>query len=152
MVRRTALALTALNAHRSMPRQPRRPARSPCAETSRQRARFGPVWPALACTPPCAAALKTAGQLGQLGRCITQPALARDGAQTKVIERIVLRLETHCRGGTAHPVISRLEFMQRRAAQGRAQTCTLLFAALDAEGLLRGTESSEFLVRSGSGW
>jgi Putative transposase len=57
--------------------------------------------------------------LEQLCRCITRPALANDRVQCNAAWRVVLKLKAHWRDGTAHLVISALEFMQRLATLGQ---------------------------------
>ena len=47
----------------------------------------------------------------QLCRYITRPALANEGVQANAAGQVVLKLKTAWRDGTAHLVISPLEFM-----------------------------------------
>ncbi|MBK6472490.1 MAG: transposase [Betaproteobacteria bacterium] len=54
--------------------------------------------------------------LEQLCRYITRPALANERVQTSAAGQVVLKLKTAWRDGTAHLVMSPLEFMQRLAA------------------------------------
>ena len=54
--------------------------------------------------------------LAQLCRYITRPALANERVQTNAAGQVVLKLKTAWRDGTAHLVMSPLEFMQRLAA------------------------------------
>ena len=54
--------------------------------------------------------------LEQLCRYITRPALANERVQTNAAGQVVLKLKTAWRDGTAHLVMSPLEFMQRLAA------------------------------------
>ena len=54
--------------------------------------------------------------LEQLCRYITRPALANERVQTNAAGQVVLKLKTPWRDGTAHLVMSPLEFLQRLAA------------------------------------
>ena len=54
--------------------------------------------------------------LEQLRRYTTRPALANERVQTNAAGQVVLKLKTPWRDGTAHLVMSPLEFMQRLAA------------------------------------
>jgi hypothetical protein len=55
-------------------------------------------------------------RLEQLCRYITRPALSDERVQLNAAGQVVLKLKTPWRDGTAHRVLSPLEFMQRLAA------------------------------------
>jgi Putative transposase len=55
-------------------------------------------------------------KLERLCRYIARPALANDRVKINAKGQVELKLKTSCRDGTAHHVMSPLEFMQRLAA------------------------------------
>ena len=75
-----------------------------------------PTPAASACLPRVIGAMNQHSKLERLCRYITRPAITSERLTHNKVGQVMLTLETPCRNGTTHIVLSPLEFMQRLIA------------------------------------